>query len=215
MRLPQGGGPSYYTSWGPTFELEQKPDIAAPGQHIVSTYLDGGWAVLSGTSMSAPYVAGVAALYVGKHGGRKQHGPGFGIDLTARLVSSGKAVPWAPGSPYLASTAQVGNGLIDAAKVVNYDTSLSFAKWQLNDTRYFSRYHGVDITNGGDEDVVYSFELQPAAGFEAFERDKSVYWLAPGIPEGKPMPIKITPEVRMPAGTFRVRPGQTRKAECV
>jgi thermitase len=37
-------------------------DVAAPGDDIFSTYLGGGYKVLSGTSMAAPYAAGVAAM---------------------------------------------------------------------------------------------------------------------------------------------------------
>lgn len=44
---------SVYSSWGPTWELDIKPEIAAPGRNILSTWIQpqGGYAVISGTSM--------------------------------------------------------------------------------------------------------------------------------------------------------------------
>jgi len=67
---PTGGRPSQFTSWGALPDLKVKPDIAAPGGNIFSTALGGGYETQSGTSQAAPYIAGVAALWIGKYGGR-------------------------------------------------------------------------------------------------------------------------------------------------
>lgn len=48
-----GGFAADFTSWGPNWELEPKPQVAAPGGRILSTYpvAMGSYRVMSGTSM--------------------------------------------------------------------------------------------------------------------------------------------------------------------
>lgn len=75
------GSISGYSSWGPLIDGTEKPDVSAPGQNVtaaLSSYTNSTdvtgfnsinfqgrtyqFATLSGTSMSAPFVSGVAAL---------------------------------------------------------------------------------------------------------------------------------------------------------
>lgn len=55
----QKGRLSDFSNWG-----KESVDLLAPGENIWSTYLDKGWAFMSGTSMAAPMVSHLAGLIV-------------------------------------------------------------------------------------------------------------------------------------------------------
>lgn len=201
--------PAYFTSWGPSNELLLKPDVAAPGFHILSTVLNQSYEELSGTSMSAPYIAGVAALFVGANGGREFHGAGFAKMLHDRIVSSGSSLPWISSSlmrDFAAPPFHVGTGLVNAVKVLNYKTQLEFEPFALLDTEMFKPTWTFNITNSGDRECGYSFELEPQAGVNILD---SYYGISPLY---ELTPIHVVPNVTLPDPVV-VRPGKTREVE--
>ena len=81
-------------------------DVAAPGQQIVSTWLNHGFEEKQGTSMATPFVAGVAALVLSTN-------PGISIDeLRTRLLNA------VDGLPSLKGKVATG-GRINAARAVS------------------------------------------------------------------------------------------------
>ena len=70
------------------------------------------------------------------------------------------------------------------------------------------RYQSVEITNNAEYIVEYNFSLQPAAGVEAKAPTNSALAILVDL-----KPVQMVPAVKMPSGSYKLVPGQTKKAE--
>lgn len=150
-----GGYASTYTSWGPTWDLDFYPDVAGPGGNIFSTYLvsQGGYAVLSGTSMATPILAAIYAL-VGQVRGTFDP-----TTLGTVLTTTAKSQLWNDGSTTYSSLApapQQGPGIAQAYDAAFATTLLSPASISFNDTDHFVDTFSFAIENTGAEAVTYT-----------------------------------------------------------
>ncbi|KAK6516172.1 hypothetical protein TWF506_006083 [Arthrobotrys conoides] len=203
-----GGTMSVFSSWGPTNEMYQRPHISAPGGNILSTYplIFGGYAVLSGTSMATPYVAGVIGLYLqkAKAEGRKV----TPAELRVGLTTTGRPLIFNNGTKnanYLAPVAQQGAGIVDAYKFLHSKTSVDTELLEFNDTQHFHESMSFKITNNGDKQATYQLTEIPGA---------TAYTTMEGSTLAKPFPpdmvesyadVKIEPEV------LNIKPGQSKR----
>lgn len=173
-----GGRINDYSSWGPTLDGRMKPEVSAPGGTILSTYpvSKGSWAVLSGTSMAAPYMAGVGALFFSSRGGRAALGGDSVKVARDRVIASARSIKHNDGSGNEASVGKQGAGLIDVQKIIESRTTISPAYLELNDTVHFSGSHEVVLMNSNDDSVTYKLTHQP--GITTFTFTSANSWVA-------------------------------------
>ena len=164
---------SEFTSWGPTFEVEVKPQFSTPGGMILSTYPRalGSYGVLSGTSMACPMAAAVYALLMNVRGTKDPKTLENVLSSTAHpnlFRSSGKS------NGLLAPVAQQGGGLIQAWDAAHVTTLLSVSSISFNDTDNFSPVQNFSISNTGKTAVTYSLSHVGAATAYTFSKDGSI-----------------------------------------
>lgn len=206
-RTPNTVSPGFasdFSSWGPNWDLSVKPNLAAPGANVLSTYPVplGGYLVGSGTSMACPFAAGVMAL-VGQARGT------FDPDtLLAALATTSRPLVWhdtekADEKQRLAPVAQVGAGLVqgrDAATVkgIVTPTFLSF-----NDTEHSPGPLTLTLRNTGADDATYSLGHRPALTMYGFEQGTTTLSRFPNdIADGvfADLDFDSNPTIRVAAG---------------
>jgi len=203
----------FFTSWGPDNELNMIPHVAAPGSNIFSTFplSLGGYATLSGTSMSTPYMAGIAALYL------SLNGPTAPLALRNRFVSTADPVDFNTGvatiEGLLAPVPQQGGGLVNAVRFMKATTVISPAFLELNvlrseiqaemkDTANFQPSHVVSIQNAGNQSVTYNFEsVNAATAYTLSSVGSDIAPFPPTLDPASPISISLSAtNATVPAG---------------
>jgi subtilisin family serine protease len=183
------GQPSSFTSWGLAPSLGFKPDIAAPGGLIKSTWpLEaGGVATISGTSMAAPHVSGAAALYLEEHGTTDP--------LRLREILQNNAVPSnlpPPNAGFVTSAHRQGAGTLQIDDAILAAARVTPGKLALGEGSG-PHVHTLTIANSGSSAVTYDVAHQPAIGTSA-----STY--APGLTTNFASATFSASSVVVPAG---------------
>ncbi|KAF9146907.1 hypothetical protein BG015_011473, partial [Linnemannia schmuckeri] len=168
LKLASGGKISDFSSWGPDARLQYKPDIVTPGGMIYSTFplAKGGFATLQGTSMASPYMAGIQALFLSKHG---KTDPA----LLLRILQSTAVVTVKPGSSKgLASVFQQGGGLVSMERLFAQEppTIVSPTALYLNDTQFQKLDHDITFINPSvSSGRIWTLVHRPAFSVNGFE----------------------------------------------
>ncbi|KAG0227086.1 hypothetical protein BGW41_003976 [Actinomortierella wolfii] len=205
VRNEEGGYLSDFSSMGPDAQLNPKPDIAAPGGGIWSTFplKMGGYALESGTSMATPYIVGCVALYLSAHPEIKHTADSikelFQNNGMPRMTQPKETVKG------IASVIRQGAGLINMTAVFDNRVNASPSYISLNDSVRFLKKHNLTLTNSGDQTVTYRAQLAPAVGMLPFT-DTMTVAKEPGL-------ITADASATFSDETVEIAPGETATIE--
>ncbi|SDZ45635.1 minor extracellular serine protease Vpr [Evansella caseinilytica] len=180
-----------FSSRGPvTHTWDIKPDLVAPGVAIDST-VPRGYLDLNGTSMSAPHVAGAAALL-------KQKYPDWTPEqIKAALMNTAKPIVDKEGDeypPHVQGTGRIQLSEALKAETLVYPGSISFGKWLRTDSR-LEKTVKITIENHSQERKRYLIE-------PPFRVPDGIQWkvpfslyLSPGEKKTVPITMDVFPSV--------------------
>ncbi len=179
---------SSFSSYGLSPDLSFKPDIGAPGGNIRSTWPRalGSYAVLSGTSMSSPHVAGAVALLLESEPKLKAR--------EVRDVLQNTAIPhlwWGnPGLGFLDSTFRQGAGMLNIFDAIVGTTRITPAKLALGESQGGPAVVRLTVSNQSNVKVTYDLSFENGISTNNtfvpafFTSDASVVFAKPSVTLG-------------------------------
>lgn len=201
---------NYYTSWGPTFQNNFYPTVAAPGGKVIGANNQGGYYVASGTSFATPYMSGVIALYLGAFPGvdpqvlrnkiiastnlldKYVHGNQNGDDTSTLDTTQ------------FAPLIQQGAGLIDVLRLFEGKTRiLSKPYLELNDTQYRIDEHTISFIN--EDSVAVTYQITHTGMNAVALRDSKTFYPNSYYP---PL-VNTKPEGELSVSSLTLGPGQS------
>ncbi|KAI9158047.1 peptidase S8/S53 domain-containing protein [Paramyrothecium foliicola] len=199
-----GGLTSYWSSWGPNWDLSVNPSFGAPGSQILSTFplALGSYSVEEGTSMACPFAAAALAL-VGQARGTLD-----GRELVRVLTSTARQLTWVDRVQVdpqgrIAPVVQAGTGLLQAWDATQVKGLVSVASISFNDSKHHLEEATFSLENTGSDEATYSIGHTPALTVYAFnEGSKKLATFPSRIADGAAAELEFsTASVKVAAGS--------------
>ncbi|KAI8868438.1 subtilisin-like protein [Ramicandelaber brevisporus] len=175
--LDTAGTVSYFSSYGPGTLLELKPEVGAPGGAIFSTVplrMSPGYAIFSGTSMSAPYVSGSLAL-LKQVLDKKTTYAEFFTRLIATASPRKRYSNGEEGEAGIETVARQGGGMINVLDALASRTMVVPGRLALNDSVVGgpreNRVYKLTVHNYHSEKISYEVSHKPAESAAPFGSD--------------------------------------------
>lgn len=180
---------SRFTSWGSDYSGNLYPHIVAPGSDIYSTYKNNTYAVLSGTSMATPYIAGVAALYIEAWRNQTRNPSGMEIkDLSKlirkRMIQTSSLLKTASGlsnrNNVYVPLIQQGAGMINATNLLDSKTTIESEEYiTVGVGKSIKKNAVISLHNGNDFGVVYNISHISSPTVLSLEPNGLIFTLLP------------------------------------